>query len=236
MPPRIHDMVERQILQWESQQRTRTDGRNAIDPPSPIISISRQVWALGTQLGSLVAEHMHYEFWDQEVVHRIANETGASEAFLHALDERARGVIEDVVAGALAGDAFTRNEYMSHLLRVLHAIGRGGRAVIIGRGAQYVLPSATVLRVRVVAPLEQRARNLAQAHGLSERDARTEIERVERDRRAFIQQQFKRDVADPCHYDLTVNTGVLSLEQAAAIVECAYNAKFAPPESQERPG
>jgi cytidylate kinase len=78
----------------------------------------------------------------------------------------------------------------------------------------------------VVCPVEQRAQSFARARGLAEKDARLEIERIERDRRAFIQQQFQRDVTDPCHYDLLVNTGRLSLEQAARVVERAYEAKF----------
>jgi cytidylate kinase len=228
MPPgsSMNDLVEQQILRWQEQQRERRAEKRAVETPPPVITLSREAWARGTQLGALVAKRLGYEFWDQEVVHRIAQETGASEEFLRALDEHARGVVEDVVAGVLAGDAFTRSEYMAHLLRVFHAISSVGRAVIIGRGAQFVLPPDAALRVRVVCPVDARAHNFARARGLGDKEARLEIERIERDRRAFIQQQFKRDVTDPCHYDLIVNTGRLSLDQAASVVERAYEAKF----------
>jgi cytidylate kinase len=228
IPPRsgTQDLVEQQILRWQEQQRERRAEEKAEEKPPPVITISREAWARGTQLGALVAKHLGYDFWDQEVVHRIAEETGASENFLRALDEHARGVVEDVVAGVLAGDKFTRSEYMSHLLRVTHAIARYGRAIIIGRGAQFALPRDSALRVRVVCPVEQRTQNFARARGLGEKEARIEIERIERDRRAFIQQQFKADVTDPCHYDLVVNAGRLTLEQGAAVIERAYEARF----------
>jgi cytidylate kinase len=222
----MNDLVEQQILRWQEQQRERRAEAKAAEKTPPVITVSREAWARGTQLGALVAKRLGYEFWDQEVVHRIAEETGASEEFLRALDEHARGVVEDLVAGVLAGDAFTRSEYMSHLLRVLHAIARYGRAVVIGRGAQFVLPPEAALRVRVVCPVDQRVQNFAHARKLAEKEARLELERIERDRRAFIQQQFKRDVTDPCQYDLVVNTGTLSLDQGASIVEAGYQAKF----------
>jgi hypothetical protein len=230
-------LVEQQILRWQEQQKERRAEQKATETPPPVITVSRETWAHGTQLGALVAKHLGYTFWDQEIVHRIAKETGASETFLRALDEHARGVIEDLVAGVLAGDGFTRSEYMSQLLRVTHAIGGYGRAVIVGRGAQFTLPPEMALRVRVVCPIEQRVQNFAQACGVTVKAARVEIDGIDRDRRAFLEQMFKSDVTDPCHYDLVVNTGKLSLEQAATIVEHAYGAKFphdrtpAPPEA-----
>jgi cytidylate kinase len=224
--PGVQDLVEQQILRWQELQRERREEEKAREAPPPVITLSREVWSRGTQLGRLIAKQLDYQFWDQEVVHRIAEETGSQEAFLRALDEHSRGVVEDLVAGVLAGDAFTRSEYTTHLLRVMHAIARYGRAVIIGRGAQFVLPPEAALRVRVVCSAELRAKNFAETRGGTDKEARAEIDRIERDRRAFIQQQFKADVTDPTHYDLVVNTGKLTLDQCAEVVLRAYDVKF----------
>jgi len=44
--------------------------------------------------------------------------------------------------------------------------------------------------------------------------ARRRIIRTEPDRRAFIRKYFNADIADPRNYDLTINTGTLTIEKS----------------------
>jgi cytidylate kinase len=80
--------------------------------------------------------------------------------------------------------------------------------------------------VRAVAPIELRARELAVARNLSERKARREIERIDRDRAGFVRHHFHCNVADPAAYDLVVNAVSIPPERAVDIVVAAYHAKF----------
>jgi cytidylate kinase len=190
------------------------------------VSVSREAGARGTELARCVAQRLEFRLWDQELVHRIAEESGASETLLRAVDEHARGAIEDLLAGVLMGDASTETEYLAQLIRVIHAIAQHGSAVLVGRGAQFVLSASTALRVRVVAPLDARVRNLAAARGLAEREARAEVERVDRERVNFVRHHYKRDATDPSAYDLVINSATLPFERAADVVVSAYGAKF----------
>ena len=47
------------------------------------------------------------------------------------------------------------------------------------------------------------------------------------DRAAFMRTSYRKEVADPMHYDLIVNVGRMPLEAAADLVAHAYGAKFA---------
>jgi len=198
------------------------------EPPRPVVTISREAGSKGTTLGRLVAEKLGFHLWDQELVQRVAEQSGASEALFAAVDERARGAIQDLLAGILMGDAGTETEYQASLLRVIHAIGQHGSAVIVGRGAQFVLDPGRVLRVRVVGPIESRTRELAAARGISEREARVEVERIDRERLGFIRHHFHRNAADPSAYDLMVNADAIVPTRAVDIVVAAYEAKFPP--------
>lgn len=225
MPRNVRDLVEQQVQRWMAEQRERSRESPLPEPPRPPITISRQAGTEGTELGRRVAEALGFRLWDQELVQRVAEQNGAPEALLRAVDERARNAIEDLLAGILMGDLSTETEYMAQLMRLFHALAHHGRAVIVGRGAQFVLAPDAALRVRVVGPVDVRLRNLA-ARGLSESAARAELERLDRERLHFVRHHYHRDASDPCAYDLVVNVGSISLSGAAEIVAGAYRAKF----------
>jgi cytidylate kinase len=90
-----------------------------------------------------------------------------------------------------------------------------------------VLDPARVLRVRVVAPIESRTRELAATRSISEREARGEVERIDRDRLGFIRHHYHRNAADPSAYDLVVNANAIVPARAVDVVVAAYEAKFA---------
>jgi cytidylate kinase len=90
--------------------------------------------------------------------------------------------------------------------------------VIVGRGANYILPASTTLRVRLVALWEDRVRVMTAQLGLSEHDAATWVERTERQRVKFVKHYFGKDVADPRAYDLVLNMSRLSTEEGAEII------------------
>ncbi len=225
-PRSVNELVEQQVLRWQAERKERAAERKQAEHPPPIITISREAGSRGTDLGRAVADKLGFRFWDQELVHQIAEQTGASEMLLRAVDEHARSAIEDLVAGALMGNASTEKEYFSQLMRVIHTIARHGSAVVIGRGAQFVLPPEQALRVRVIAPLELRVKALAALRGLEERYAQREVERLDRERAAFMRHHYDRELADVRAYDLIVNVGPIPLERAADVVVAAYRAKF----------
>jgi cytidylate kinase len=80
--------------------------------------------------------------------------------------------------------------------------------------------------VRVVCPYEQRIAGYAQREGLTEREAERELARVERERQTFIRRHYGREVGDPTHYDIMVNTEGLPADRAADVLVAAYRSKF----------
>jgi len=220
-------LVDEQVKRWLAEQEKRkAQPRVTPEPPRPLVTISREAGANGTSLGRIVAKKLGFELWDQEIVHRVAQEKGAPEALFAAVDERARSRIVDLLAGILMGDVGTETEYLASLGRVFHSIAEHGSAVIVGRGAHFVLGPGEALRVRVVAPLEDRVRVIAGTRRMADREARAEVERIDHERVAFNRHHYGRNVADPAFYDVVVNTGSFQLESAADVVVAAYRAKF----------
>jgi cytidylate kinase len=226
VPRHIDAIVEEQVRRWELQRQARSSEARVSVEPWPLITVSREFGSRGALLGERVARRLGFGFWDQELVHEVAQRTGLREALVASLDEHVRSRVDDLVSSIFTGPDATAAEYVRHVGRVVHTLEQHGSAVIIGRGAQFIVRADRALRVRVVGPLEDRARGYAQREHIDPARARSRVEEVERDRRAFYRRHFDRDVTDPGHYDLMVNTGTLSIDAAVEIIVAAYKAKL----------
>ena len=127
-------------------------------------------------------------------------------------------MLEDWVSAAISDRHLWPDEFSRMLMRVIGTIGRHGKAIIVGRGANFVLPPEKRFRVRIVAPLEWRVNCVAESYNVSKNEARQRVIRTESDRQAFIRKYFHSDISDTANYDMVLNTGTLSIEKAAAVI------------------
>ena len=91
------------------------------------------------------------------------------------------------------------DQFIRHLMKVIGTIGRHGSAVIVGRGANFVLPADACLRLRVIAPYEKRVANLARRYQIAEDEARKQVLKTDADRRSFSRKYFYADISDSLH-------------------------------------
>lgn len=215
--------IERRVRRW--RQRPAAAGPLP-QSQRPVISISCMYGALGAEVAGAVARRLEFDLFDRQLVDRIAESAGVRQQVVASLDERQQDLISEYLAGLYLRDRFTGADYVEHLYRVLLTIGQHGRAVIVGRGSQFVLAPDRTLRVRAVAPRELRVRRIAERHGLSRDQAQAEVMRRDEERRELCWSRFERDVDDVLAYDLVVNTASCSSEQAAAVIRCAFEARF----------
>jgi cytidylate kinase len=213
--------VEHQVRLWETERRSRERA-----PRGPCIALSRQPGAGAAELGRRAAELLGYGFFGIEIVDQIARELGVQRQLVAGLDERVSSGIERYVAEAFRRRSITESDYLRAVVRTVTTLGERGRAVILGRGAPFILPASRALRVLVVAPLEDRVARVAREEGLSEREAWSRIAHRDQERRRFLRTDFKVDPDDPTHYDLVVNTGSLGLDASAALVLEALRRRF----------
>ena len=223
-PRDAQKLVDDQVRRWEQSQKKRA-GEQAPEP-WPLITVSREFGALGTVTGEQAAKKLGFSFWDQEIVHTIAEQTGIQAALLASLDEQTRTRIEDFIGESVLGAETTAAKYVSQVIRVVRTLERHGGAVVIGRGAQFILSPEAALRVRVVCPYGQRIAGYAEREGLSEREAERKLVRVERERQTFLRRHYDREVGHPTHYDIMVNTESLPPDRAADVIVAAYRSKF----------
>ena len=164
---------------------------------------------------------MGFEVFYQEVLHEIANRAEVSEQMLATLDERGLSILEDWISSLVYDRHLWPDEYLKHLMNVIGTIGKHGGAVIVGRGANFILPPEQRFRVRITAPQKLRIQNVAHDFNLSEDEAKRRIIKTESNRKAFIRKYFNTDIADPNNYDLVINTATLSISNVTDVVAAA---------------
>lgn len=106
-------------------------------------------------------------------------------------------------------------------------IANKGNCIIIGRGANFITSYLkNCFHVRLVAPTELRIKNVQEIYGNTKQDAIDFVNSEDKKRNKFIEEHYHKDASNPIFYDLTINTGLLSIDETASIISSAVMAKF----------
>lgn len=193
---------------------------------SPIITISRSPGSGGKPIAKMVAKKLGFKFYDRELVTQIAKSSKLRKSLLSEIDEKGRSLMTDFVHQMLNPDYVSDIEYMRHLCKVVLSISYKGKAVILGRGANFITPLASGLHVRITAPKNVRIRRAVQYEGYTSKEARKVLSEKEKDRKEFIKQYFDEKIGDLNYYDMILNTTFYTLEQSCKVIETAFRQKF----------
>lgn len=196
-----------------------------------IITISRQFAAGGSDVARRVAERLGWTLVDNELVERVSQRAGLSEAEVAEREERAPGFAERV-ARALAASVpefvtpdvssfedLPESDLVSVTERVVAELASEGQVVMVGRAAPAVLAShPDALHVRLVAPEGFRVRRAMERFEVDEETARHRLHESDAARARYHRQHYDRDWSDPLNYHMTLNTAALTLEGAAHLI------------------
>jgi cytidylate kinase len=191
----------------------------------PVVVISREFGTMGQAVGQRVASQLGFSSWDRELVRTVAERLHTTEFVVADFDERARGVIEDFFSSVWGEDRLSVR--YSELLRgLVRTISRRGNAVIVGRGAQFLVDSSESLRVRLVAPFDARVGSYEEQTRVTHEEAQRIVRAGDAERADYLKKEFGKDGADPAFYDLIINVATYPPERADALILMAYIAKF----------
>lgn len=182
------------------------------------IAISRETGSCGPAVARAVGDRLGWQVYDRELLELVASDLHIRAKLLEDLDERHITWLQECVEAFAAVPAVREGKFVHHLIKVLLSLAARGHSVFVGRGSPFVLPAATTLRVRLVAPLEDRITVVSHERQMTRSEAARFIERTDRDRAQFVRLHFQRDPSDPQNFDLVLNTGKISIDQCAKLV------------------
>ena len=181
-----------------------------------IITISRELAALGDDTARDLAKLSDYRFIDKQTLEERIKSYGLSPQKLEKYDER-----KPSLWASLSKD---RDDYLHYLKVAMFAEAGEGNCVFIGRGASIVFKDVpAVVSVFLVAAPEIRIERVKNAFRCDDKRARQIIAQSDRDRSGFHQYFFDTAWKDPGNYHLVLNTGYFLPEKCAEIINDLKN-------------
>ena len=190
-----------------------------------IITISREFGSGGRTIGRMVAERLGIPFYDKELVDQIAVESGFAPKFVEEHGEHSPGSslfsyafapqgVPGVMNGLSTAD-FLWNIQCSVILQ----LAEQGPCVIVGRNADYILKDRQdALHAYVFADVPYRAERSVSRYGESDKSHEQRLNEKDKRRRVNYQHYTGRTWGMSQNYDISLDTGVLGIEQCADIV------------------
>ena len=176
-----------------------------------VITISRESGARGNYIGHKLAEELGYTYIDQTIIHEVSLDYGVGQDEFEHIYEQAPGLLERY--------AHRNREIVELFGRIIRGIAQRDNVVIVGRGSFVVLREfADVLNVRVTANQGVRVQRIQQDQDITLKQAQKLLDRLDNERGKFIEAYYGLNWADAALYELCVNTGKLTPDQAVELI------------------
>jgi len=201
--------------------RARSAEANEPQARFTTVWISREAGAGADIVARQVAARLNWRVYNQEFVEIISRRMQVAEDMIKSLDELAPGMIQDWILPLREQHYAPQETYMDHLEHLIQEVGHVGEAVLVGRGAGFLLPADRTLRVRIIAPEPNRAARIADRMGVTHRTARRMARDLDRRRNQFDWSIHRKNSADPHNYHMTLDTVALGLPMCVDLITLA---------------
>ncbi len=219
----INKMIEEQVKKWQYANDGKIREKIA---QTTVVTISREAGSGGRLVAEGLAAQLGFDLFHQEVVHEMAKDANISLRFMETLDERGLNTLDNWIASLVDERYLWPDQYMQHLMKVIGTIGKHGKSVIVGRGANFILPGEMRISVRIIAPFDLRKKRVAKDFNLSETEAAKRITLTESRRHAFIRRHFNASISDIYQYDMVLNTDKITIDHAVAAIEAVVHKRM----------
>ena len=195
-----------------------------------VITISWHFGAGGRTLGEMVSKRLGYAFYDNEVIQLVSLKAKVSEEEVESLEKDTSGAFKKLISGIAPKSlhdlilsrkqgAIDEEVYVDVLRKIITEIADEGKAVIIGRGSQYILEdSPDAYHVLITADMEDRIKFLEEKHDLTHEQAVKAVNDDEKRRANLFRKFGQTDYDQPERYHLVLNRSLLDLDSACEMM------------------
>jgi len=195
-----------------------------------VITISRPFGAGGITVGEMVSERLGYSFYDSQIIQLVAKKAKVSTDWVEALEQEAGGAFQKFITQIVPKGLVDRilgythgyideEIYVDLLHLIIKKIADEGKAVILGRGGQYILKDhPDTYHVLLVAEKLDRINFIEEKYDLIPKQAAQVVSNDDK-RRVNLYRKFgKEDYDSHVHYQVVINTSKVSIEKATDII------------------
>ena len=220
----MNRLIERSIAKSQSSRVAKLQIKNEWIPD---IVISRDPGSGGQIIAKKIAKKLNWQLFNKKLMLELSQELNIPSSELSHVDEHSRSWFADIFQSIFNPNYVSDIRYINQLKKILLHAAKTGNMVILGRGANLVIPQDKCLRVRVTASFKTRVENTYKFENMKSKTEASElVHHVEVNRNRFIRQYFGSNPHNPWNYDLVISTDHLSLDQAADLIIEAFKTKF----------
>jgi len=177
----------------------------------PIITISRGSYSHGQEVAEKTAQRLGYDCISREILIETSRDFNIPEIKLFQAIHDAPTFIDRLLPHKMKYIAYIQAAILKNLKRdnvVYHGFA----------GHFFVKDISHVLKVRIIADMEERIRLVMGRNGLSRHEAISYIQKVDEQRRKWGLQLYGIETADPSLYDLVIHIDRITVDDAVDII------------------
>ncbi len=176
-----------------------------------IICISRGSYYRGKEVAEKVADILGYSCVSRDSLLAASDEFDIPEIKLTRNIQHATQILERY--------SFGRQRYINYISAEILKLLRLDNHVYHGIAGQFFLNDVShLLRVRVIADLDDRVKTEAERQNLSPDRARMQLKHDDEERRKWALFLYGIDIVDPALYDLTLNVSAMGINDSAELL------------------
>lgn len=192
-----------------------------------IITISREFGSGGRTIGKMTAQGLKIPCYDQELIERIAVESGFTKEFVQEKGEYTshRSWLVNAFSDHSMQGISTQDYLWTIQKRVILDLAQQGPCVIVGRCADYILKDAAdCLKVFIHAAMDKRADRIVRLYGETQDAPVKRLKDKDKRRAAYYQFYTDYEWGDVRNYHLALDSGALGIETCVQLIISAYAA------------
>jgi len=176
-----------------------------------LITISRGSYSRGKEVAEKVAARLGYECIDRDALIEASREFNIPEIKLVRAIHDAPSILNRFTYG--------KEKYISYIRAALLRKLKADNMVYHGLAGHFFLRGIShVLKVRIIADIEDRARYEMEREGITMNEALKILKKDDEERRKWSKYLYGIDTADPALYDLVIHIKTISVDDAVSII------------------
>lgn len=198
-----------------------------------VITIAREYGSGGHLLGEKLSSMLHIPLYDNQFIRLAAQRSGMDEEYILHNEQSIPSFWLKCIFAQTNGARMDRSLSPEDVLfvaesRIVQELASREACVIVGRCADFVLrDDPRAVRIFCCTDPESARKRCIAEYGIAPEAAEAEVRRVNRNRKTHYEYYTGERWGDPHRFDLTVNTGRVSVEDAARTVADLYRDRLA---------
>ncbi|MCP4131632.1 MAG: cytidylate kinase-like family protein [bacterium] len=219
--------INSQVSYWKSQKEKVSTKEEVL--VTPYVTVSREYGCGGYDVAVELIRLINEEFkpepvwaaYDRKLLEKVMTDMGLSSSLTETLTNNARKHVTNLIQTTFSKFPPQVAVYKK-LVETIGLLAANGNVVIVGRAANVITRNIRHIsggyHVRIVAPMEWRAEQMAEKQNLSKKEATKMITEKSKERGSFLKEFVKFDVENPHNYHMYINNSEHSNEEAARLI------------------